>query len=179
MSEPRTIDIVGHLALLLLVAAFGMATSRFVLQPFLASQKNIDDFREAVGILSQADGSLERLDEEIVRVRSEIAAGEAMLPAEINLDAFLEQIGDLAARKGIRVEHLAPSQIRQYSLFRELVIDVHVTGPFRSIIDFMAELENGDRLSRVNMLTMLPDRDSNACSVKLSLALYFAPEVNI
>jgi Tfp pilus assembly protein PilO len=178
MSDRSKIDVAGHLALVVIVAAFGMVTSRYVLQPYLASQKNIDNFREAVRILSEADGSLEGLDEEIARVRSEISASEAMLPAEINLDTFLEEIGDLATSRGIRVEHLAPSQIRQHKLFRELVIQVHVKGSFNSIMEFMDKLESGGRLSRISNLAITANRDSPGCSAKLSLALYFAPEVN-
>jgi Tfp pilus assembly protein PilO len=176
MNDPNRIDIIGHVALLLLVATFAVITSTHVVQPFLASQENISNFREAVGILSRGDGSLDRLDEEISRVGSAIAASEAMLPAEINLDAFLDQIGDLAARRGIRVEILTPSQIRQHRLFRELVIEIHVRGPFHSITEFMSKVEGGDRLSRINNLTMVPERDSGVCSARMSLALYFAPE---
>jgi Tfp pilus assembly protein PilO len=177
MNDPRKVNILGHILLLLLVAAFAAMTSRHVVRPFLASQKNIMQFRKAVSTLSEADCSLNRLDQEIKRIESEIAAGEALLPADINLDVFLDQVGGLAASKGIHLEHLAPSQIRSHRLFRELVLEVHVRGSFLSITDFMAELESGQRLARINEITLVPYRDSQDCSARMSLTLYFAPEV--
>jgi Tfp pilus assembly protein PilO len=178
MNDPERIDIIGHLALILLVAIFGAVTSTQVIQPFMASQKHVKDFREAVSILSEADGSLDELDEEIYRVASAIATSESLLPAEINLDLFLDQVGDLAAHRGVRVEHLAPSQIRQHRLFRELIIEIHVKGPFYSITQFIETLEYGDRLARINNLVMVPVSDSGLCSARISLALYFAPQEN-
>jgi Tfp pilus assembly protein PilO len=179
MAGPKKVDIIGHLLLVLLIAAFAALTTRNVIHPFLEARENVGDFREAVGILSEADGSLDRLDAEIREVAANIAASEASLPRDLNLDAFLEQLGDLAEGTGVRVEQLLPSQMKVHRLFRELVLDVDVSGPFPAINEFLASVEHGDHLSRVSQLTVVGGRGRDLCTAHLRLALYFALEEEV
>ena len=175
MNDPKRVDILGHVAMLLLVSASAALISHHILRPFLATRRDTGSFREAVEILSLADGGLSRLNMEIRVVEEEIDEVRILLPQNINVDAFLKELSDLAEAAGVRIERLIPSQVTQHILFRELVLDVNVTGPFPAIDEFIANLERTKQLSRINQLTIADDGSHLSCTARMSVALYFAP----
>jgi len=179
MNDPRRVDIVGHVALVVLAAVFAAGLSRSVVRPFLDSRREAESYRQALSTLSGADWDLDRLDENLDAIEREIEACEAMLPSELSVDVFLGEIGDLAAEEGVTVDHLAPSAVRSHPLYRELLLDIEVTGPFLSIARFVARLEAGDRITRIERLRIEPEPERESCRAEISLALYFAPQPEV
>lgn len=175
MTDPRKVNALGRLATAALVVGFAALVSQQVLRPFLAAARDLGAFGEAVQILSGGEGDVDRLDAEIRMVSWEIAESKTRLPEEPNLDAFLEQLGQIGKQTRVRVEKLTPREIEDHRLFRKLKIEVHISGGFMAIYDFLIRLEGADQLSRVERLKVVATKTGDGCAADMQLALYFAP----
>ncbi len=149
MMSPKKVDTFGRATALVLILGFLGLAYQQTIRPLLAARKDLGAFREAVQILSDAEGNVDRLNWEIDLVARQIEDSEPLLPQEIDLDAFLEQLGDLAATTDVRVEKFTPNTLVEQRLYRELPLDVSLSGPFMSIYNFLSQLERGSRLTRV------------------------------
>jgi Tfp pilus assembly protein PilO len=175
MTDARRIDALGRLALFMLVAAFAFITARQVVRPVLVARQEERSFREALAILAETEGDVDRLNAEIRFVSERVAECEALLPPQASLDAFLEQVGLLASRHHIHIERLTPCEVGDHRLYREQSVDLRATGGFLSLYHFLRDLEHGPRLSRVEQLNLGRGADDSNCAAELRLALYFAP----
>ncbi|MBN1826701.1 MAG: type 4a pilus biogenesis protein PilO [Candidatus Eisenbacteria bacterium] len=175
-KDPKQVDLFGGLLAAAMIAGAAFLFSVRAVKPYIQTRAELGSFEEAVQILSDAEGSVDRLDAEIRRVGAEIAASEALLPRDLNLDSFLEQLGDLAASTGTRIEKLTPFGVEEYRLYRALPLEVTVSGSFLAIYEFLDRVENGARLSRIEELKMRGRRSEGECEAEMRLALYFAHE---
>jgi Tfp pilus assembly protein PilO len=174
MRDARQIDALGRVALMTLLLLFIGLVSRQVVRPLLIARHDLDAFRDAVQILSRAQGNLDRIDQEIQQAAAEIAAGEARLPPVLNLDEFLLRTEGSARTTGIRVEAITPREVIEHHHYRELDIDLRVTGSGMALCAFLGRLERSDQLSRVKELRIVGDPLEARCAMELRLALYFS-----
>ena len=174
MIHPKRVEAAGRVAAFLILVGFAVLASHGALRPFLEAREEVDGFREAVRILSDAEGSVEKLDEEIRLVAAQIAETETLLPKNENMDAFLERLDQVAAETGVRIERFLPRETVSLKLCRALPVELHLAGSFPSIYDFLLRLEEGDRLSRVSYLKISRSEAGGPCQADVSLALYTA-----
>ena len=175
LRDVRQIDPLGRLALMALGLVFVALVSRQVVRPLLVAQQDLRSFGSAVAILSRAEGRLDRLDEEIRRAGAEIDEGEAALPRTLNLDDFLMQTEADARACGTRIEAVTPHEVATRPLYRELAVDLRVTGSCVALYQFLLRLERGGQLSRVRELRMVGADTEGRSALELSLSLYFSP----
>ena len=176
MTDPHKVDLLGRGALALCVAAFVLLIVHQGVRPLLQARRNLGSFRQAAEILTDAQGTLDRLEEEIGGISQQIAAGEAQLPAEPDLEGFLDRLQSAAEQHRVRVEKLTPSEITPHGLYRQQDIAVRVSGPFPQLRDLLGALEEADQLSRVEELRISSAEPGRPCAAELRLALYCAPE---
>ncbi len=174
MTEPRTVDWIGRAATIALVTLFGLVTLQRAIRPMLTSLRDARDYGEAIQILSGAEARLAH-----VRTDREAAARadgdlERALPPRVDLDAFLREVGDIAARNDIHVEHLRPGQPESFPLYRQLNVEARVAGSFPSVYRFLTELEHSERLTRIQQVSVLGDRAGDGCAADVRLALIYA-----
>ncbi len=175
MIEAKKIDLIGRAGIALLVVAFMAIISHQVVRPFLEAQRHMGDFREAVDLLSEGEEGIERLDRQVRTVRQQIAQSEARLPGAPNLEVFLGEVAELARETQVNIENLKPENVREHRLFRELEVEVRVTGRFAALYDFLNRLEEAEQLSRVEQLRMVSNQLGQPVAAEMRLALYFAP----
>jgi len=173
--EPTRVDRIGSIAAGALIVGFAALVTHQAIRPLAATRADLASFRQAITILAEAEVSVDRLDEEIRTVAEDLERSRAVLPGNRNLDAFLEQVDEIARSTGTRVVTLTPSAEAEHRLFRELMLEVRVTGSYRSIRDFLSRLENGEQLSRVEQLQLVTGVDEDPIAANVRLALYFAP----
>ncbi|MFH1843026.1 MAG: type 4a pilus biogenesis protein PilO [bacterium] len=176
MNDPQKIDKLGRMAVLVLIVGFVGLAYHQTIQPLLAARKNLGAFTEAIQILSDAEGSVERLQWEVQVVSRQISQSEALLPKDIDLDAFLEQLGDLATTTQVRVERFQPFPPVPQRLYRELPLEVNLSGSFMSIYNFLFQLELGSRLCRIEKLGIVWNDSQQQCDATVRLTLYYARE---
>jgi len=174
MNDPRRVDLYGRITVIVMALAFTGLIFQQAVRPLLSARENMADFRNAVQILTDAEGSVERLDNEIRFVAEEIEQSKMLLPKTVNLDAFLEYIGDLAVITETRIEKLTPRDAEDRELYRELPLDVRIAGPFPAIYDFLVRLEGGDRLCRVEQMKIDTRDEGKSCQAEMVLGLFFA-----
>ncbi len=175
MLEPRKVDLFGRTALILLLAGFAVLLSRQAVQPLMAARQNMGGFREALGILGDAEQTLDRLQSEIMTVSSEIESSQGQLPQSLSLDAFLVWVGSAAERTGIRVDQVTPGQVEELGQYRQQRLAFRVTGSYSAIHRFLKELEEGEHLSRVEGLRVARLGEGRECVAEIRLLLFFAP----
>lgn len=176
MIDAARVDRIGRIAAAALAVGCAALVAHQAIRPLLGARRDLGAFREAMTILADAEGSVERLDREIRAATDDIRRSRSMLPPDLNLDAFLENVGGVAKATGTRIVTLAPHAEAEHRLFRELLLDVHVTGSYPAIRDFLERLEQGPQLSRVERLQMTRGASDEELSASVRLALYFAPE---
>jgi hypothetical protein len=172
---PKRIELVGRIAISAMVVAFVAIVSRQVLQPLLEARRHMGDFRDAVGLLSQGEEGIERLDRQVRDVRRQISESEARLPGAPNLEVFLGQVAEMARQSRVSLEDLKPQNVQQHKLFRELDIDVRVTGSFPAIYAFLNRVEEAEQLSRVQQLRLVGGAENEPIAAEMRLSLFFAP----
>jgi hypothetical protein len=173
--DARQIDALGRLALMAIGLLFVALVSRQVVRPLFLARQDLRAFGSAVAILSRAEGRLDLLDEEIRRAGAEIDAGEAALPRTLNLDDFLVQTEGDARACGTRIEAVTPHEVVTHPLYRELGVDLRVTGSCVGLYQFLVRLERGGQLTRVRELHMVGADADGRSALELSLSLYFSP----
>ena len=173
--KPRQVDLFGRWLFTLCVAAFVVLLVHRGVRPFLRARADLGSFREAARILTDARGTLLKLNGDVNRLSQEVQAGEAQLPRTADLDGFLERLESCARETGVRVEMLSPKTVSDRGLYREQQIDVRVTGPFPHLYRMLNRLEGAEHLSRVEQLRIAGGQDGAPCAADLRLALYFAP----
>ncbi len=176
MTDPRKIDIVGRWVAIALIVGFVGLLSNQAIRPLLSSHRDLVAFKEAVAILASADNSIERLNTQIELMQQKVAESEAQLPQDLDLDAFLEQLGELARETGVHIEKFTPYEVADQRLCRELPLDVRLAGSFPAIYNFLNHLEQGDRLSRIERLSVARGDAQNGCRARMELVLFFAKE---
>ncbi len=172
--EPGKIDVAGRITLVTILAVFGAFLTHKTVMPYLEAKKELNALEDAVSILSDAEGSVTHLNTEIQFVIDEIAKSEALIPTELNLDTFLDQIDGLARKSGARIEELTPHVVREHRLCRELPLEVQISGSFPSLYSFLIELEYGDRLARVEQFEIKKNPGDGSCRAEMQVALYFS-----
>jgi Tfp pilus assembly protein PilO len=177
VKDPGKVERLGRVALGTVLAAFLAVAYLQGIRPLMAAQRNLDSFRKAVRILTEAQGSAQRLDAQVRSLTEEVARTEALLPRSLNLDAFLEQMDHLAKRSGVRLVSLAPDQTAEHDLYRETFVEAQVQGPYASVYAFLVSLEEGSRLLSLTQLQMSRAPEQGFCVARFRMALYFAREV--
>jgi Tfp pilus assembly protein PilO len=175
MIDPPRVDRVGRIAAATLVVGFSALVTFQAIRPLVGARRDLGAFREAIVILSDAEVSVDRLDSEIQLATEDLRRSQSLLPAELNLDSFLEQVGEIAKDTGTRIETLTPVGSAEHHLFREMMLEVRVRGSFPEIREFLDQLEHGTQLSRVEQLQVAKSKGDEDCSASLRVALYFAP----
>ncbi|MCK4411932.1 MAG: type 4a pilus biogenesis protein PilO [Candidatus Eisenbacteria sp.] len=175
MTDPRKVDVLGRLAVMLCVATFVLLVVHQGIRPLLHARRNLGSFRQAAEILTDAQGMLDRLAGEIQIISGQIAAGETQLPPEPNLEDFLDRLETAAQQNGVRIERLTPSGIIPHALYRQQNIDVRISGAFLQLHGLLGVLEEADQLSRIEELRITSAAPGGPCAAELRLALYFSP----
>ncbi len=176
MADSQKVDRIGRWSVCLLTVVFLLLVGLQTIHPLWSARSNLNAFQEAVGILSNADSSIERLNIEVQAIGKQIHQSEAMLPRQVDLDAFLEQLEDLAKHTGVSVEKFTPHQVADHRLCRELPLSVMISGSFPAIYDFVISLENGNRLARIERMSIQRNNSRDLCEAQMQLALFFAQE---
>jgi len=173
--DPRYIDLGGRLLLLAVFALFAALLSHHVVQPVRAARDDVSTLHRAIRILNETEGDVAQLNAEIRRVAECVAACEALLPENPNLDAFLARIGKRAAANDVRIERLTPGALSTHRLYRAQEIEVRATGSFLALFGFLQDLEHGPQLSRIAQLRLISPLPGDPCAADLELILYCAP----
>lgn len=153
--------------------AVPVASYLYVFQP-----RN-DEIAQARTEIEIKQARLDKLDEVLARIddiglaieagRESIEVIEAKLPREQDVEGILEQVWQIAKRNDLEVGSVTSEQPVPAAMYRELPLRVTMEGPFDGFYNFLLELENLPRITRVHRMN-LKRLDERAASERENLA---------
>lgn len=117
------------------VAQNGIESQRVkTVEAFAASKPNLDQY-------------LTELDSKLIQINS-------MLPNDPEMSEFLRQAEQYARETGVVLSQLHTGQIAAKNGYREIPLDIAVTGSYLQTVNFIKKLEEGSRFSVVRNIQM-------------------------
>jgi Tfp pilus assembly protein PilO len=161
-------------ALLLAIGMFYLAVYRPQEQKLADLDRQIEFKRlELASDRSQTD-RLPRVSNELAALKRRLA-GFKRLPADPQFGQFLHDIYQISQSTALQKFNDEPGIPRRLELFSEQPITLSFEGNFPSVFQFIARLEDMQRLTRLRDVTIKSDDDhQGTVDVKLSVNIYFA-----
>ena len=153
---------------------------------FLVFKPRNDEIQQAKQEMASKREKLDRLQvvsEQIDDLSSAISEGreaiqiiEAKLPNEENVDDVLSQVSQLARRHNLNVKGVTPDRKLPAAHYMELPIKVELEGDFDGFYNFLLDIEQMSRLTRIMELTMSRSTgDNGEMKATFILSVYFEP----
>ena len=107
---------------------------------------------------------------------------EAKLPSEQDVEGILDEIWQITSSNDLTVKKVRTKASKPASLYRELPLEMEVTGQFDGFYEFLLELENLPRITRIHEMhiqrtksnsRLQPDLQTLAMKAEFTLSIYF------
>lgn len=114
--------------------------------------------------------------------RESIAMIEAKLPSEQDVEGILDEIWQITASNDLTVKKVRTKASKPASLYRELPLEMVVTGRFDGFYEFLLELENLPRITRIHEIRLQRTKETSrlqtnvpvgAMRAEFTLSIYF------
>lgn len=141
----------------------------------LAHQEQLlNKLREETG----KNTDLQRANEEI---KQTVAAIEARLPSNKEMDGVVRQISDLAVKAGLQSPAMKSAKPVQAAMYMEQPIEIEVSGSFVGFFTFLAHLEKLPRITRISDMKISAGMQQEIAELKaeFTLSIYFQDEKKI
>jgi type IV pilus assembly protein PilO len=135
--------------------------------------------------LAAVAAKVEDIGLEIEKGRESIRIIEAKLPSEQDVEGILEQVWQLAKRNKLNVKSVKSEKPVPAALYMELPLKTVLEGEFDGFYQFLLELENLDRITRIHQLRLErsdgrggPGKEAlppGAMRAEFTLSIYFQP----
>jgi type IV pilus assembly protein PilO len=114
-------------------------------------------------------------------IKKTVAAIEARLPSNKEMDGVVRQISDLAVQAGLEAPSMKSVKPVQAALYMEQPIELEVGGTFVGLFTFLAQLEKLPRITRISdmKITAGLQPDQQEVKAEFTLSIYFQDEKRI
>lgn len=141
----------------------------------------------ARGEVQHKQSLLEKLQQETARnadleranteMKADIAAIEARLPSNKEVDSIVRQVTDLAVACGLDAPQIKSGKPVKAALYMEQPLEMKTVGDFNGFYQFMTRLEQLPRITRVpDMKLARSDKTNGELSAEFTLSIYFQDE---
>lgn len=171
---------IRELLFIAVLLAVPVAAFWYVFKPrnaeIMQARREISEKRITLERLQDATAKIDDLAAAIAEGRNAIAIIEARLPSEQNIDEIVRQVWQIAGHKGLKIKNVQPEKKLPAAEYMELPIKVEASGNFDSFYEFLLDLEQIPRLTRVKELRMKQiEEEPGAMTVSFILSIYFEP----
>lgn len=159
---------------------------------FYVFQPRNEDIRQALEEIRVKQARLERLAEvrdkiddiglAIEQGRESIAMIEAKLPSEQLVENILDEVWQITASNHLTVKSVKTNKAVPAAKYRELPLEMVVEGQFDGFYEFLLQLENLPRITRIHELTLErvtsrsgDDDEDGLMKAEFTLSIYFEP----
>jgi len=133
----------------------------------------LEKLREAT---SQSEG-LARENAEIMR---EIELVQSRLPSDKEVDVILRQVAELATQNNLKLDRVRAGRAITATSYMEQPLEMLITGNFDDYYNFMLELEQLKRITRLPQMKLKAAREQNGqMQAEFTLSIYFEPTSSI
>jgi type IV pilus assembly protein PilO len=180
-----------EIVFLLVLLAVPAVSLFYVFQPRNEEIKTaLEEIRTKQDRLNRLDEVTKKIDDiglAIEQGRESISLIEAKLPSERDVEGILEEVWSITASNGLTVKSVKTDKPLPAALYRELPLELSVEGQFDGFYQFLLELENLQRITRVHKLeieragssslrTSQTELPPGAMKASFTLSIYFEPE---
>lgn len=170
-----------ELLMLFVLAAVPLASYFLVFKP------QNDRIEQARGEITHWQSVLTKLREETARnadleranaeMGASIAAIEARLPTNKEVDQIVRQVSDLAVQCGLTAPAIKSGKPLKAALYMEQPLEIETGGDFIGFYQFMLRVEQLKRITRVSDLQLKrSEKDNGKMTAKFTLSIYFQDE---
>ncbi len=167
--------------LLLLILSLPVTSYLLVFQPqnrMIAKTKAENASKQAslsnLRDRAKRGASLAKENEEIER---DIAAIEARLPTNKEIDAIVRQVSDLAIDSGLAAPLISTESPVHAAMYMEQPIDMTINGDFLGFYHFLRQLEQLPRLTRIHQMRIQrSDKVNGHMRADFRLSIYYEQE---
>lgn len=111
------------------------------------------------------------------RIKKDIAAIEQRLPTNKEIDAIVRQVSDLAMGAGLDAPLVSTEDPVRAAMYMEQPINMTINGNFRGFYDFLRDLEQLPRLTRIHqMRVQRSDKVNGDMRADFKLSIYYEQE---
>jgi type IV pilus assembly protein PilO len=150
---------IREIIFLLVLLAVPVASFIYVFRPRNAqitqAKVEVQDKESRLNQLREMTDKLEDIGREIERGRESIEVIEAKLPSQQDVEVVLEQAWQLAKANHLAVRSVKSQKVVESSTYRELPLRIIMEGNFDGFYQFLLELENIPRITRVHEMKLL------------------------
>lgn len=104
--------------------------------------------------LAHLQQTISDIELEIERRRHKIEALEDRLPAEQEVEVILERVWEIANKQGLTVMSVKSARPAPAALYMEQPLDMEFEGSFNGFYEFLQELENLPRITRIHRMKL-------------------------
>ena len=163
--------------LLLLILSLPVLSYLLVFQPqnrMIAKTKAENTIKQTA--LSKLRDRAGRIAEN-EKIKQDIAAIEARLPTNKEVDAIVRQVSDLAIDAGLDAPLISTSDPVRAAMYMEQPIDMTINGDFRGFYNFLRHLEQLPRLTRIHQMRIQrSDKVNGHMRADFRLSIYYEQE---
>lgn len=147
-----------ELIFLVVLLAVPIASFMFVFKPrneeINQARQEVDAKTEKLEQLRQVQGQLNDLGQAIEEWRKAIEMIEAKLPSERGIEDILEQVWNLAEDNGLQILGTHAEPAVPAATYMELPLKIEMYGDFDGFYQFLLELEQLPRITRVHEMAV-------------------------
>jgi len=150
---------IREIIFLVVLLAVPVASFVYVFKPrneqITTAKTEVVDKESRLKQLQEMTAKLEDIGREIERGRESIDVIEAKLPSQQDVEVVLEQVWQLAKANRLTVRSVKSQKMVDSATYRELPLRMLLEGSFDGFYQFMLELENIPRITRVHEMKLL------------------------
>jgi Tfp pilus assembly protein PilO len=121
--------------------------------------------------------SLPVVEHQVEELRSRLQRFDKKLPKKPDMDQFMRDITRVSDAASLKKVTVQPGTPKRSDLFSEMPITLNFTGDFPSVVTFLKQTEEMQRLTRVRSLAIkTKDPQKGSVEVDVSMSIYFADE---
>jgi type IV pilus assembly protein PilO len=144
----------------------GMLFADFVLFGYLPSHRRMKSVKQAQAtqrlVIEKATSEskqLPALEQRLLRLQKMVDKYEAKIPSERALGSFLQQLANLMTRHNLSEQVIAPSMEVKAGDLNCIPLDMKCKGGLKQIFEFYKQLQQLDRLVRIEQVELVNDAD--------------------
>jgi Tfp pilus assembly protein PilO len=119
-------------------------------------------------------GELPTVTRAVNDLRQGLARFDRLIPRRQDLPQFLDALESLKRQAGITNCSLKPDQPRTFATHSEQTIRVDFEGDFHQVADYLAKVEDMDRMTRVRRLNFkAADSAQGTVAVQMDVSIFF------
>lgn len=167
-----------EIVLLAVLMALPLSSYWLVFRPQNAeiaqARREMEHKRKMLDKLRQATAQNEDLLRANEEIRASIAAIEARLPTDKQVDGIVRQVSDLAVESGLAAPVLKSAKPLKAATYMEQPLEMTITGDFRGFYQFLLRLEQLQRITRMPQVTIArSDKQDGHMQADFTLSIYF------